>query len=92
MEKANNKNISINVLLSEIDFNKNKLRKVNSHLTLTEYQISILEKYDIPLESITSFNQLIFLINNALEEIDDEELEIILNEIAERNYYQNTKK
>ncbi|NLL01424.1 MAG: hypothetical protein GX265_00125 [Mollicutes bacterium] len=92
MEKENNKEYSINNLLSEIDFNKNILKKINSQLILTEYQISILKRYHIPFESAKSYNQLIYFINNALAETEDEELEIVLDEISEKNYYQNTKK
>lgn len=46
----------------------------------------------IDYKNATSLNNLIYLINEAYEETLDEELEIILDEISERNYYENTNK
>lgn len=88
----NNKKIPIDDLLADINWENNTFQKVNSELILTNYQVAVLKKNKIPFESATSLNNLIYLINDSLGEIEDEELELILNEITERNYYENTNK
>ncbi|MDD4406504.1 MAG: hypothetical protein PHF30_00485 [Bacilli bacterium] len=88
----NIKNINIEDLINNLDFKTNKLKKINDYLNLTSYQISVLDKMKIEYKNIVTLNELIYLINEAYEETLDEELEIILDEISERNYYENTNK
>lgn len=88
----NIKDINIKDLINNLDFEANKLEKINDYLNLTSHQISILDKMKIDYKNIVSLNELIYLINEAYEETLDEELEIILEEISERNYYENTDK
>ncbi len=87
MEKYN-----INELLNEIDFNKNKYTKINDKLILTNYQIEILKKYNINIEQAPSLSYIIFEAENILEEEPNEDLEQVLYELSERNYYENTHK
>lgn len=88
----NIKDINIKDLINKIDFEANKLEKINDYLNLTQYQISVLDRMKINYQNITSLNELLYVINEIYEETLDEELEIILNEILERNYYENTNK
>lgn len=83
---------NINELLNEIDFNKYKYRKINDKLMLTNYQINVLERYNIKIEEAPSLSYIIFEAENVLEEEPNEDLEQVLNELAERNYYENTHK
>lgn len=87
MEKYN-----INELLNEIDFNKNKYTKINDKLILTNYQIEILKKNNINIEQAPSLSYIIFEAENILEEEPNEDLEQVLYELSERNYYENTHK
>lgn len=82
----------ISKLLDEIDFTKNKYEKVNDKLILTNYQINTLKKYDINIEQAPSLSYIIFEAQNILEEEPNEELEQVLYELSERNYYENTHK
>ncbi len=88
----NGEKVDFNDLLDNINWEDNKRIKVNDNINLTKYQISILKKNNINYESINSLNNLIYLINDVLNENDDEELEFVLEELSERNYYENTKK
>lgn len=88
----NIKDVNIEELLNNIDFNANKSEKVNDHLNLTNYQINVLDRMKINYKSISTLSELIYLMNEAYDETLDEELDIILNEISERNYYENTNK
>ena len=87
-----NKEYNIKELLDSIDFNKNKLTKVNDKLRLTNYQIEVLERFDIIPENYTSLSSIICDAEEVYEETLDEELDNILNELQERNYYENTNK
>ena len=73
---------------------KNKLIKVNEKITLTNYQIEVLEKYQIPYSTCNSINEIIFYIEDILNEDsnDCEDLENISTTLAEVDYYYNYKK
>lgn len=85
------KEYNINELLNDIDFNKNKLVKVNEKLYLTNYQIEVLNKYEIDFQNL-NLSSIIFLGEEILEEDDYDDLDEVIKELAERNYYENTNK
>lgn len=85
------KEYNINELLNDIDFNKNKLVKVNEKLYLTNYQIEVLNKYEINFQNL-NLSSIIFLGEEILEEDDYDDLDEVIRELAERNYYENTNK
>ena len=87
-----NKEYNIKELLDSTDFNKNKLTKVNDKLMLTNYQIEVLKRFDIIPENYTSLSSIICDAEEVYEETLDEELDVILSELQERNYYENTNK
>ena len=87
-----NKEYNIKELLDSIDFNKNKLTKVNDKLMLTNYQIEVLKRFDITPENYSSLSSIICDSEEFYEETLDEELDAILSELQERNYYENTNK
>lgn len=87
-----NEEYNIKELLNSIDFNKNKLTKVNNKLMLTNYQIEVLKRFDIIPENYTSLSSIICDAEEVYEETLDEELDVILSELQERNYYENTNK
>lgn len=82
----------INKLANELDFTSNALKKVNDKLYLTNYQIDVLKRNEINPENYHSLKEIIYLAEEAYEETLDEELEIILDQLSERNYYENTNK
>ena len=85
------KEYNLNELLNDIDFNKNKLVKVNEKLYLTNYQIEVLNKYEIDFQNL-NLSSIIFLGEEILEEDDYDDLDEVIRELAERNYYENTNK
>lgn len=86
------KDYNINDLLNNIDFESNRLVKVNNKLYLTNYQIEILNKYNIDYKSLGNLSSIIYVAEEILEEDDYEDLDEIIRELAERNYYENTNK
>ena len=87
-----NKEYNIKELLYSIDFDKNKLTKINDKLMLTNYQIEVLKRFDIIPKNYTSLSSIICDAEEVYEETLDEELDNILSELQERNYYENTNK
>lgn len=81
---------NIEKLVSELDFESNKLQKVNNSLVLTNYQIDVLRRNDIDIENLPDLHSVIYEAEEAYEETQDEELEQVLDQLSERNYYENT--
>lgn len=86
------KKYDIEKLVSELDFESNKLQKVNDSLVLTNYQIEVLKRNGINPEIYTSLHSIIYEAEEIYEDTLDEELEQVLDELSERNYYENTRK
>ena len=70
---------------------KNMHKQINN-LYLTQKQIDVLDRYNIDYNKCTSMNELLYYIDEVLNEEDNEELEKVSLEIAETNYYMNTNK
>lgn len=86
------KDYNLNDLLNNIDFESNRLVKINNKLYLTNYQIEILNKYNIDYKILGNLSSIIYVAEEILEEDDYEDLDEIIRELAERNYYENTNK
>lgn len=82
----------INKLVSQLDFESNKLQKVNDNLVLTKYQIDVLTRNGIDLQTVAYLHDIIYEAEEVYEDTLDEELEQVLDELSERNYYENTNK
>lgn len=86
-------NEKINNILNNIDFENNKLIKINNNLYLTNNQIDILKRYNIEYETSNSLRDLMIKIEDILDyEEDIPELEELLDKLSERNYYEFTNK
>ena len=86
--KVFNQEIDIEDLISEKYMHKD----IGNGLFLSDYQIDVLLRNNIDPFKCSGINELIFLIDEALEEIDDDELDAVSREIMEFNYYTNTNK
>ena len=82
----------VDKLTNELDFKSNMLTKVNDKLTLTNYQIEVLRRNGINPEEYTSLKDIIYIAEEVYEDTLDEDLDYILSQLAERNYYENTNK
>lgn len=81
----------IKKLTDNIDYTKNFLKDYNG-LLLTEEQVDTLRKYGINCEECGSMAELLYVIDEVLEESDSYELELIAEILQERNYYEYTNK
>ena len=80
--------------LIENTIHKNLLVKINEKLYLKQYQIDILELNHIPYQNCHSIAEILFLIDEALEDSDgmDDSLDDVAKDLQEFNYYHNTNK
>lgn len=78
----------------EEDFNKKSLKQRKNGIYLSDEQINILEKYNINYLNYNNINELIFYIedylNNSYMELED--LESVSEALSNFNYYNNTNK
>ena len=85
-------NDEIKSILNNMNFDNNKLIKINNSLYLTNNQIEILKRYDIDYESSNNLRDLMIKIEDILDYDENEDLETLLDTLNERNYYENTNK
>lgn len=85
----NNQEVNIEDLFSD----KYMHKEINKGLFLSDYQIEILNKYDIVVNKKTNVNDIIMQASEILDLDDDiDDLEQVIKEISEFNYYSNTNK
>lgn len=81
--------------IDEVVYNTHKdmnLNRINDKLYLTNYQIKILNKYKIEYKN-KSIEELLYELDDILNYSNDyEDLDKVANDLAEFNYYHNTKK
>lgn len=84
-------NIDIDEELKNITFDFHK--KYNK-IYLTDYQYNILKQYGFNVYKFRDLKELILAVDNYLNETElpDSDLEGVLDELAEFDYYNNTNK
>lgn len=91
--KVNDKNYDVDDLVNKIE-DTTFLKNYGNGILLNQKHIDILSNYDIDYRKYNSISSLIFDIQEYLDdsylELDD--LEWVLDDLSERNYYQNTNK
>lgn len=94
--QVNGKEYDIEVLQKEYkvkDLDKDIIKKRKNGLPLRDSHIEVLKRYKINYESHRTLNSLLFEIEEVISELsDNEELEYLIEELAEINYYYYTNK
>ena len=70
----------------------NFLKKIKNNIYLRDKEIDILIKNGINYMDCNDLSILIYMIEEKLNQEYDDELELLSNDLSERNYYQNTNK
>ena len=78
---------------------KNLLPDMNSWLIprengmlLSDYHVEVLQRNGLNYLEFGSIKELLFAINDILDEEDNEELENVAKDLDEKNYYKNVNK
>lgn len=92
--KIENNEVNIDEILKNINIEYSQLKDCGHGILLSAEEEVILNKYQINYKMCTSTSQLIFMIedylNDSYEELDD--LDNLSKRLSEFNYYQNTNK
>ena len=78
--------------------NKNSLVNTKKGLIVKSYYKDVLHKYGIDIDEYATYTDIIFMINNFVNNCEDllddeyDELDAIANELQEKQYYENTNK
>lgn len=80
----------IDKLVEELDLENNFIVNRGNGFFLSNNQISILEKNNFNYKDYDNLSSLIFALEDSM--IYDDELDEIIEQLSEINYYYNTKK
>ena len=87
---------NFNEIINSLDFELDELKQVKKNIYLNNREMQILKMYDIDYQNCVDMNDLLFKIDNVLNDLYDnsdiEDLEWVSSSISERNYYMNTNK
>lgn len=76
----------------DLDTVSRDMHKNYNGIYLTDAQVNTLKNNGIDINKYNSIKDLMFDLEDIISEDENEELDIILDEIAEFNYYHNTNK
>lgn len=80
----------IDSLLKDINFEENSIAYIKNDIVLTQKEIDTLKEIDFNYESYTNMASLVMALNDVVD--DNPDLEEILKDISDRNYYMNVNK
>lgn len=90
--KTSNKEISFEDAIEIADIDNSILKRRNNWLLLSDYQVNVLSDRGIMYEKYGSIHELLFDIEEILNDEYDDELDSISKQLAEMAYYRETKK
>lgn len=84
----------LNLDIDEIVKTEKNFMKKHNNIYISDEQINILKKYNINIDNYVNLNELIYdiedCLNDSYEQLDD--LEWVSQTLSEYNYYNNTNK
>ena len=90
--KINNKDINIEEALNIANINNVLLKHRNNDILLSDYQVDVLSRNGLNYKNYSSCRDLLFDIEEILNDDYDEELDLVSSQLAEISYYKDTKK
>lgn len=89
---VNKKEISIDEAIKVANYEQLLLKRRKNGLLLSDYQISVLNRNGIDINKFINIRDLLFEIENCLDDYFDDELDLVGSQISEYIYYSDTKK
>ena len=78
--------------MNELNNVSRDMHKNYNGIYLTDNEVNILKSNGFDINKYSNIKELMFDLEEELEESDNDELDMVLSSIAEFNYYHNTKK
>lgn len=88
----NKKDVSVDEAIRFSNFDELLLRRRENGLLLSDYQVAVLSRNGIDFKKFGNVRELLFEIENCLDDYFDEELDLVSSQISEYIYYNDTKK
>ena len=88
----NKTNISLEDAINFSNQQELFLSRRENNMLLSNYQISVLNRFGIDYKNYSSIKELVFEIENCLDDDYDEELDLVSSQLSEYIYYNETKK
>lgn len=81
----------IEEIIRDMNFSDYSYRTLSNGLMLTNWEISVLDKYRVPYQNCHNLKELLFEIEKTISNFDMcEDLNNVSISISERDYYENT--
>ena len=87
-----NKDISLDEAIKFSNYEELLLNRRENGMLLSDYQVSVLNRNGIDYRKFTEIRELLFEIENCLDDYFDEELDLVGSQLSEYIYYNDTKK
>ncbi len=87
-----NKEINVNDAINFVNYGELLIKHRNNGILLSDYQVNVLKKNGFDYKKYNSMQELLFEIEEYLNDEYDNELDLVSNQIAEVIYYRDTKK
>ena len=88
----NKNDISIDEAIKFSNQDELLLKRRENNLLLSDYQVSVLNRNGIDYNKFSSVKELLFEIENCLDDYFDDELDLVSSQLSEYIYYNETKK
>lgn len=88
----NGKEVSVEEAFELTKVENSFLKRRGNGLLLSDYQMDVLDRNHICYKNYSNMSSLLFEIEEALNQEDDEELEEVSRQLAEMHYYSETNK
>ena len=87
-----NKDISLDEAIKFSNYEELLLNRRENGMLLSDYQINVLNRNGIDYRNFSKIKELLFEIENCLDDYFDEELDMVSSQISEYIYYNESKK
>ena len=88
----NKKEVSIDEAISFSNYQELLLNRRENGMLLSDYQICVLNRNGIDYRKYNNIRELMFEIENCLDDYFDDELDLVSSQLSEYIYYNDTNK
>ena len=89
---VNKTEISLDEAIKISNYEEFLFKRRDNNMLLSDYQVSVLNRNGINYNNFGNIRELLFEIENYLDEDFDEELDLVSSQLSEFIYYTDTKK
>ena len=88
----NNKDVNLDEAIRFSNYQELLLNRRENGMLLSDYQVAVLNRNGIDYRKYNNVRELMFEIENCLDDYFDDELDMVSSQLSEYIYYSDTKK